>query len=534
MKKSFLFLIIFTITSTNLIIAQVSQDWAKYYFTPQPQYTIYPTVIALDSSGNVYSAGGGGIWSIVKYNSYGNQLWYRNYNLNSDYPKYIAIDPNGDVYLAGYVGAMLLVKVSRAGIILWQRTFKGNGSGNSWISGLYVTPSGYPIVGGSIYNNGSKQDFCVVKFSPEGDTIWSNYYNTQNDNIDYATSFAHSKDGNICVTGYTINNTQAMDARYLAVMFDSSGNFKWSQIYGDIDSGYYANDAAIDNSGNVLMTGDFYVRLGNPSFGTVKFSSDGIFKWVKSFHDSSNNAWGYKIVTDNNKNVIIAGSGGYNSQAYLTTVKYDSSGNLLWNKYFHEINDSTTNIGLGGNNLACDNSGNIYLTGTYKIRYWPPPAIDGMFTLKYRPDGSINWIMTKSGNYNNRGAALVLNKNGNVFSVGSSFDSTGIGGFITTKYSQTVGIINQNETINSFELFQNYPNPFNPITNVKFSILNSGQVKLIVYDIQGREVQTLVNESLKPGTYEATFDGSQLTSGVYFYKLITDGYSETRKMLMIK
>jgi hypothetical protein len=55
-----------------------------------------------------------------------------------------------------------------------------------------------------------------------------------------------------------------------------------------------------------------------------------------------------------------------------------------------------------------------------------------------------------------------------------------------------------------------------------------------VYDIQGREVQTLVNERLKPGTYEATFDGSQLTSGVYFYKLITDGFSETKKMLLIK
>ena len=59
-------------------------------------------------------------------------------------------------------------------------------------------------------------------------------------------------------------------------------------------------------------------------------------------------------------------------------------------------------------------------------------------------------------------------------------------------------------------------------------------VQLKVYDVMGREVQTLVNESLKPGTYEVTFDGSQLTSGVYFYKLITDGFTETKKMLLIK
>ena len=56
----------------------------------------------------------------------------------------------------------------------------------------------------------------------------------------------------------------------------------------------------------------------------------------------------------------------------------------------------------------------------------------------------------------------------------------------------------------------------------------------MVYDVMGREVQTLVNESLKPGTYEVSFDGSMLNSGVYFYKLIIDGFTETKKMLLIK
>jgi hypothetical protein len=90
------------------------------------------------------------------------------------------------------------------------------------------------------------------------------------------------------------------------------------------------------------------------------------------------------------------------------------------------------------------------------------------------------------------------------------------------------------ETPSKYSLSQNYPNPFNPITNVKFSILNSGDVKLVVYDIMGKEVQTLVNERLQPGTYEAAFDGSSLNSGVYFYKLITNTFSETKKMLLIK
>jgi photosystem II stability/assembly factor-like uncharacterized protein len=98
-----------------------------------------------------------------------------------------------------------------------------------------------------------------------------------------------------------------------------------------------------------------------------------------------------------------------------------------------------------------------------------------------------------------------------------------------------VSNINNNEIIPlKYSLSQNYPNPFNPVTNVKFSMVNAGDVKIVVYDVQGREVQTLVNERLNAGTYEVKFDGSGLTSGVYFYKMVTDNFTETKKMLLIK
>jgi hypothetical protein len=98
-----------------------------------------------------------------------------------------------------------------------------------------------------------------------------------------------------------------------------------------------------------------------------------------------------------------------------------------------------------------------------------------------------------------------------------------------------VGINNiSNEIPATYSLGQNYPNPFNPTTKIKFDVARISDVKIAVYDVMGREVQTLVNESLKPGTYETTFAGSQLTSGVYFYKLITGDFVETKKMLLIK
>jgi photosystem II stability/assembly factor-like uncharacterized protein len=88
----------------------------------------------------------------------------------------------------------------------------------------------------------------------------------------------------------------------------------------------------------------------------------------------------------------------------------------------------------------------------------------------------------------------------------------------------------------SFSLSQNYPNPFNPITKIKFSIPNGvlGQTFLSVYDIIGREIAKLVNEKLSPGTYEVEFDGSNYPSGVYFYKLKTETFNETKRMVLIK
>ena len=91
-----------------------------------------------------------------------------------------------------------------------------------------------------------------------------------------------------------------------------------------------------------------------------------------------------------------------------------------------------------------------------------------------------------------------------------------------------------NEIPEGFSLYQNYPNPFNPTTKIKFQISKLSDVKLIVYDILGREVATLVNERLKAGTYEVEFEGTSLPNGVYFYTLITDSFKETKRMVLKK
>jgi len=125
---------------------------------------------------------------------------------------------------------------------------------------------------------------------------------------------------------------------------------------------------------------------------------------------------------------------------------------------------------------------------------------------------------------------------------------TGLYVFRTTV--NVTGFNNNNSTVpENYSLSQNYPNPFNPMTNVKFQMPNEAFVKLIVFDVLGREAATLVNEQLNAGTYEVNWDASNYPSGVYFYKLVVRqagsstgdgskdsprGYVKTKKMVLIK
>ncbi|MGC9093973.1 MAG: T9SS type A sorting domain-containing protein, partial [Bacteroidota bacterium] len=85
-----------------------------------------------------------------------------------------------------------------------------------------------------------------------------------------------------------------------------------------------------------------------------------------------------------------------------------------------------------------------------------------------------------------------------------------------------------------FALMQNYPNPFNPSTTIKYSVPTNSFVRLEVFNSLGQLVRTLINEEQNAGTYQVIFDGKDLASGVYFYRLLAGGFSMTRKMVLTK
>ena len=158
-------------------------------------------------------------------------------------------------------------------------------------------------------------------------------------------------------------------------------------------------------------------------------------------------------------------------------------------------------------------------------------------TIRYNSAGVEQWVARYNGpgNGDDEAYSIALDGAGNVYVTGWSYGSGTYEDYCTIKYSQGVGIKKISTEIPSlFSLSQNYPNPFNPITKIRFDLPKNVNVKLTIYDMLGREVETIVNEQLNAGSYEVNWDGTKYTSGVYYYRLNAGEFVETKKMILVK
>ncbi len=248
---------------------------------------------------------------------------------------------------------------------------------------------------------------------------------------------------------------------------------------------------------------DTYYAAGEAGF--IQKTTDGGLSWVTQ--NSQTAADIHKIHFINNNTGFA--SGDYNASGENFILK-TTNGGINWNTYLINPQHPTYQEIRG-----CYFNGNTYgFTG-------------GTSGYMYKTsNGGINWIAENTGYYNDVKDIIMTNVN-TAITVG------GYGRIL--KYSGTVGISNTGGNIPSgFNLSQNYPNPFNPSTKISFSLPKASQVKLVVYDAAGREVETLVDEQLNAGAFEVDFNASKLTSGVYFYKMVTDGFTDVKKMILVK
>jgi hypothetical protein len=173
-------------------------------------------------------------------------------------------------------------------------------------------------------------------------------------------------------------------------------------------------------------------------------------------------------------------------------------------------------IGLHKQSLPVD------MLGFYNIY-----ASRGSNTIQYLGAYNSNWVLnytSPAGNYthiSNRLPSQVwaVRDNGGISYCGCMLSGINM---ISSEIPKT------------YALTQNYPNPFNPTTNINFDLPNSGFVKLIIYDLLGREITRLVNQQMQAGSYSADWDAANYPSGVYFYSLLTEDFAETKKMVLVK
>ncbi len=216
------------------------------------------------------------------------------------------------------------------------------------------------------------------------------------------------------------------------------------------------------------------------------------------------------------------------------------------------------NSGLGGsevNKIREDNFGNLWITMSYYgitkfdpsnnlWQNWTPQnsGLNYAFPWGIWIDRNVKWIGFNGGDtlcsFNDT-SFVYHNPFGSIYDIkedvlGNLWLATTEGLVEFNKNGIVASINDQSGLIKDFELFQNYPNPFNPTTKIKYELANSSNVSLIIFDLQGKEIETLLNKRENAGSHSVEFNALNLPSGIYFYTLKTEKFSETKKMILLK
>lgn len=526
------------------------------------------------------------------------QEWVKDFYCSSfvvDKPVSIGTDENENVYVSGdYVGPsqpnkILTLKYNSAGILIWSRVFQNPNNEEASVSQMITDDAGNVYICGSIKNTNTGLDFLIIKYNTFGTLVWSKTWTySSNAYYDAASSLAIDVFGNVFVTG--IANTIGSYGRtdIITIKYSASGVLQWMKSYnpypyynipnikkittdnlgnayitGFVDDGSViiikynfsgviewvrkykqngyttgnGNDIIVDGDRNVYIGGDCFNLTNRDDFLVIKYNSAGVFQWSNVYNGSGDSTDEItSIGLDQYRNVYVSGTSfGRGTSRDLVTIKLNNSGIQQWvNRYNGHANKSDY-----VRDMYVDAAGNTYVTGS---RFASLSGTDYM-TIKYNSSGTQQWNAAYNGSGNLAGedgaVSIAVSNSGNVYVTGFSYGSQNGSNYTTIKYSQTLGGKPLNgsnpETPDRFSLSQNYPNPFNPETKIKFDIPDNAQnVRLSVYDALGKEIEQLVNEQLNPGSYEINWNASGYPSGVYFYTIKTDNYSDTKKMMLVK
>ncbi len=520
--------------------------------------------------------------------------WFKIYHNSSgiqDSATAMCVNSNGNVFVTGWTKSgssptdIVTIRYNPVnGDTVWVKIFAHPFEDRP---ATIIADNNFVYITGWTFNN-TNRDILTIKYdASNGDTVWVREYNGPGGGGDYGLALELDGSGNVYVAGRTDNGSAGQKMTILK--YDNAGNFPsgWPMIYTGGISGPFdeAHAVKVDGSGNIYVTG--FTRNGpttTDDYLTLKASSSGIVQWARKHNGNQNqgDATIGLVLDAPANNVFVTGyslRAGTNQD--IVTIKYSSSGDSIASAIYNGpfggadapiaiTKDGSDNIYITGNSFS-SNTGYDYVTISYNsslsqrwaTKYIGPSGYDfptsiaysmgfvyvtgaseGMgtgfdyLTVRYDANtGSELWTVRENGGAS-RGdyaTSIAVTDSNYVFVTGSLVSSGVTGNYYTIRYSELIGIkpISTNVPSN-FDLKQNYPNPFNPSTKIRFDIPVYSFVKISVFDIAGREVALLSNEYFRAGEYEADWNAAGYSSGIYFYRLVTDNFIQTRKMVLVK
>ena len=327
----------------------------------------------------------------------------------------------------------LTVKYNPQGDTLWSRKFNGTGNANDVAHSIAIDDSdNVYITGESKSATPDGVDYVTIKYNSAGDVKWVRTYNGPAGNADYAYSVCVDSLHNVYVTG-SAQMGGAGGTDFLTIKYSSGGVLRWTRN-NDFGSSDYASKVIVDKFRNIYIIG-YSTGGGNAhDYQTVKYDSGGVLKWTNNFnYPSSNNEEPSDIAVDNSGNVYVTGTGDGFFGSQSQTIKYNSSGTQMWSaRYF--FNGS----GNKGSAILIDSLGGVYITGSMG----GVSSFSDFATIKYNPaNGSELWIARYNGTADavDRAVSIVQGKNGKIF-VGGTSDGAGTNDdFTVVEYDMNTG-----------------------------------------------------------------------------------------------
>ena len=421
-----------------------------------------------------------------------------------------------------------LIKTNAAGDTLWTRTY----GGTEYDYCYYVqqtSDGGYLLIGETDSFDPTYWFAWIIKTNSFGDTLWTNVIGESRHY--FARSGLEISGGGYLFTGRTKATGAGQEDLWL-VKLDAGGDTVWTKTIGGGDDEQGISIQQTNDGGFIIAGVTKSFGAGDYDAWLIRSDPTGDTIWTKTFGGSSRD-FAYDVQQTNDNGFIIAGmteSFGYaNNFSDVWLIKTNSNGDTLWTKTFGGIDRD------GAFALHQTSDGGYILVG---------------FTDSFGAGNYDVWLIKT----NSSGDSLWTSTYGGIFyDYGRSVEQTDDGGYIiagdyyeTITNSRDVWLIKispdpnevEHQDLNSipetFSLKQNYPNPFNPITTIEFGVPSGDFIKLHIYNSLGEEVTLLVNEYLNAGNYKVKWDAEDLPVGIYIYKLSGNGFSKTKKMVLLK